>query len=172
MGPTKPSYAELRSRAADAIRYLGVGDIHRVAQVLQETTVFTTAPRASHRWNEQYGLAYLEAMASGVPVVTTICGTNHEAVVPRTSGSLTTQKRSPRACYAMLDPQHRALVSTFNRAHVLANHDMLTQASGDGTGLRPLRGPRRLAGVRRPRFRHSWSTWARRSASVPELSTR
>jgi glycosyltransferase involved in cell wall biosynthesis len=33
-------------------------------------------------WNEQFGLAYVEAMASGVPVVTTECGTNHEAVLP------------------------------------------------------------------------------------------
>ena len=32
------------------------------------------------KWNEQYGLAYLEAMSSGLPVVTTRCGTNHEAV--------------------------------------------------------------------------------------------
>jgi glycosyltransferase involved in cell wall biosynthesis len=115
-----------------AVRYLGVGDIHRVAQVLQETTVFTTAPRASHRWNEQYGLAYLEAMATGVPVVTTICGTNHEAVVPPNVRVPDDAEALAEGLLTMLDPAHRATVSAFNRAHVLANHDMLTQAAAMG----------------------------------------
>jgi hypothetical protein len=36
-------------------------------------------PRPLH---EQFGLACLGAMASGLPVVTTACGSNHEAVRP------------------------------------------------------------------------------------------
>ena len=44
--------------------------------------MFVTAPRPTRVWNEQFGMAYVEAMACGLPVVTTICGTNHEAVAP------------------------------------------------------------------------------------------
>ncbi len=57
-------------------------DRHGVAEQLRRAAVFVTAPRPTPVWDEQFGLAYVEAMASGLPVVTTICGTNHEAVLP------------------------------------------------------------------------------------------
>ena len=39
-------------------------------------------PRATWKWTEQFGLAYVEAAACGLPVVTTVCGSNDEAVRP------------------------------------------------------------------------------------------
>lgn len=115
------------------VRYLGAGDVERVADVLRGTTVFTTAPRASHRWNEQYGLAYLEAMATGVPVVTTICGSNHEAVVAPNIRVPDDPEALAEGIIAMLaDSTMRAEVSAFNRSHVLAHHDMVTQAQRMG----------------------------------------
>ena len=53
-----------------------------VADTLRRGSVFVTAPRATWKWTEQYGLAYLEAMATVRPIVTTVCGTNAEAVRP------------------------------------------------------------------------------------------
>ena len=38
-----------------------------VADTLRRGSVFVTAPRATWKWTEQYGLAYLEAMATGLP---------------------------------------------------------------------------------------------------------
>ncbi len=74
----------VRERAAEdpSIEFVGSLPGDGVAELLRRIAVFVTAPRPTRVWNEQFGLAYVEAMASGVPVVTTICGTNHEAVLP------------------------------------------------------------------------------------------
>jgi glycosyltransferase involved in cell wall biosynthesis len=71
-------------RAAEdpSITYVGSLPGEGVAELLRSVALFVTAPRPTRVWNEQFGLAYVEAMASGIPVVTTICGTNHEAVLP------------------------------------------------------------------------------------------
>lgn len=73
----------VRERASEdpSIEFLGSLPGDGVAELLRTVAVFVTAPRPTRVWNEQFGLAYVEAMASGVPVVTTECGTNHEAVL-------------------------------------------------------------------------------------------
>lgn len=92
-GPLQP-LVEARAAADPSIRFVGSLPGDGVADLLRSSAVFVTAPRPTRVWNEQFGLAYVEAMASGVPVVTTICGTNHEAVlepsirVPDTVGDL------------------------------------------------------------------------------------
>jgi glycosyltransferase involved in cell wall biosynthesis len=70
-----------RAAADPSIEFLGSLPGDGVAELLRTVAVFVTAPRPTRVWNEQFGLAYVEAMASGVPVVTTVCGTNHEAVL-------------------------------------------------------------------------------------------
>nr|WP_257910965.1 glycosyltransferase [Janibacter limosus] len=62
---------------------------------MRSAAVFTTAPRPTWKWTEQLGLAYLEALACGLPIVTTRCGTNDEAVQPpnRPGGG---RRRGPR----------------------------------------------------------------------------
>jgi glycosyltransferase involved in cell wall biosynthesis len=70
-----------RAAADPSIEFLGSLPGEGVAELLRTVAVFVTAPRPTRVWNEQFGLAYVEAMASGVPVVTTVCGTNHEAVL-------------------------------------------------------------------------------------------
>lgn len=88
------SLVQERADADPSIEFVGSLPGDGVAELLRSSAVFVTAPRPTRVWNEQFGLAYVEAMASGVPVVTTICGTNHEAVlapsirVPDTVGDL------------------------------------------------------------------------------------
>lgn len=83
-----------RAAADPSIEFVGSLAGDGVAELLRTVATFVTAPRPTRVWNEQFGLAYIEAMASGVPVVTTVCGTNHEAVlapsirVPDETGAL------------------------------------------------------------------------------------
>jgi phosphatidyl-myo-inositol dimannoside synthase len=93
-GPLEPSVREWAADPTSGVRFEGALDRDGVADLLRRSAVFVTAPRPTRVWNEQFGLAYVEAMASGVPVVTTECGTNHEAVlapsirVPDDAGAL------------------------------------------------------------------------------------
>lgn len=93
-GPLQRLVEERAAGSDGAVEHVGSLDAEGVASLLRRAATFITAPRPTRVWNEQFGLAYVEAMASGVPVVTTICGTNHEAVlepslrVPDTVGEL------------------------------------------------------------------------------------
>ena len=80
-GPLEGLVQERVDASDGAITYVGSLPGDGVAELLRRSAVFVTAPRPTRVWNEQFGLAYVEAMASGLPVVTTICGTNHEAVL-------------------------------------------------------------------------------------------
>lgn len=81
-GPLEALVRERADASGGAIAYVGSLPGDEVAALLRTGAVFVTAPRPTRVWNEQFGLAYVEAMASGLPVVTTECGTNHEAVLP------------------------------------------------------------------------------------------
>src|SRR5699024_7572582 len=75
----------VRAEAEDprsGVELVGALDAPGGADLLRSAAVFTTAPRPTSKWTEQLGLAYLEALASGLPIVTTRCGTNAEAVHP------------------------------------------------------------------------------------------
>lgn len=125
---------EARAREAAAadprhIEYLGGLDQTGVADLMRRCAVFVTAPRATRMWNEQFGLVYCEAMASGMVVVTTASGTNDEAVkepnrrVPDDIGAI-----ADALVELLEDPARRADAARANRAWVVANHDVRTQA--------------------------------------------
>jgi glycosyltransferase involved in cell wall biosynthesis len=114
--------------ADDGVEYLGVGSASDVAETLRSAAVFVTAPRSTWKWNEQFGLAYLEAMSSGLPVVTTVCGTNHEAVPAPNVRTSNSPEALAEGLQRMLgDPVERARVGAWNRRHVLADHELATQ---------------------------------------------
>jgi phosphatidyl-myo-inositol dimannoside synthase len=129
-GPLEGLVREHEAASAGAVRLVGALDRDGVAALLRASAVFVTAPRANRVWNEQFGLAYVEAMACGLPVVTTACGTNHEAVlppnvlVPDDAGDLAD------ALGALLaSPTQRAEVGRANRAIVLERFELRTQVA-------------------------------------------
>ncbi len=90
---------------------------------------FVTAPRATRMWNEQFGLVYLEAMASGMVVVTTASGTNDEAVKEPNKRVPDDVDRIADALVELLeDPTRRAEIARANRTSVVDKHDVRTQA--------------------------------------------
>jgi len=120
-----------RAAAADPDRVSFVGSLRpsEVAQLLGRSAVFVTAPRPNRVWNEQFGLVYLEAMACGLPVVTTICGTNHEAVpAPNIRVPDEAEALADALCHFLEDPALRHQVGLANRAYVEANHSVRGQA--------------------------------------------
>ena len=128
-GPLEGLARRAAADAASGVTVVAAGDATAVARTLRRGAVFVTAPRMTWKWNEQFGLAYLEAMACGLPVVTTRCGTNHEAV----RGDNLLLADDPDALAEgllafLLDPRRRRQVGSANRALVLAENELMQQA--------------------------------------------
>jgi glycosyltransferase involved in cell wall biosynthesis len=129
-GPLEGLVRREAARPGSGVAYLGAGDRRRVAEVLAGAAVFVTAPRPTRVWNEQFGLAYLEAMACGLPVVTTACGTNHEIVVPPNERVVDEAGALAEALLGLLaDPARRAAVGAHNRRYVEEHHELGRQCA-------------------------------------------
>ncbi len=129
-GPLEGMVRREAERPGSGVRHLGSGDRHRVAEALRQAAVFVTAPRPTPVWNEQFGLAYVEAMASGLPVVTTACGSNHEAVRPPNVLVPDDAEALAEALLGFLaDPARRASVGAANRRAVLERHELRRQCA-------------------------------------------
>ena len=129
-GPLEGLVRREAARPGSGVAYLGAGDRRRVAEVLAGAAVFVTAPRPTRVWNEQFGLAYLEAMACGLPVVTTVCGSNHEAVRPPNLRTADDAGELAGALTAFLaDSPRRARVGAENRRVVIEHHELRRQSA-------------------------------------------
>lgn len=123
----------VRQRAAvgdGAVELVGPRDRSGVAELLADAAVFVTAPRATPVWNEQFGMAYIEAMACGLPVVTTICGTSYEAVL---APNLRVPDRVEELADALVtfleNPALRREVGALNRRRVVERFELGQQVS-------------------------------------------
>jgi len=128
-GPLEAMVARRAEASGGTISFLGALDRPGVADTLRRSAVFVTAPRATRVWNEQFGLAYVEAMATGIPVVTTICGSNHEAVPEPNRRVPDDREALAEALLAFLgDAGRRAEVGRWNRRHVEEHHEERRQS--------------------------------------------
>ncbi len=153
-GPLVPLVREHEQASGGTVGHVGNLDREQVADLLASASVFVTAPRATWKWNEQFGLAYLEAMAAGIPIVTTACGTNHEAVRPPNlvvGGSAAEVAEGLR--HFLSDPVEAARVGAVNREVAVAEHDLQTQCDALGAAFAaverlPIRSRERGGGMR------------------------
>jgi phosphatidylinositol alpha-1,6-mannosyltransferase len=136
-GPLEPLVRREAARPGTGVTYLGATSREGVAVELRRAAVFVTAPRATRVWNEQFGLAYVEAMASGLAVVTTACGSNHEAVRPPNERVADDLEALAEALLGFLaDPGRRAGVGEENRCVAVEHHELRRQCARMGEAFR------------------------------------
>jgi phosphatidylinositol alpha-1,6-mannosyltransferase len=136
-GPLEGMVRREAARPGSGVTLLGSGDRGRVAEAMRRSAVFVTAPRPTPVWTEQFGLAYVEAMASGLPVVTTACGSNHEAVRPPNPRVADEVEALAEALLGFLaDPARRARVGAENRRVALERHELRRQCARLGEAFR------------------------------------
>ncbi|WP_446663494.1 glycosyltransferase [Flexivirga sp. B27] len=139
-GPLRGKVEQAAADPRTGVRLAGQLDAHGVADLLAGAAVFCTAPRPTWKWTEQLGLAYLEAQACGIPVVTTRCGTNDEAVHPPNTivdggpdGGV--EALADALVTHLLDRDLRVRIGAANRERMLAEHDLATQCARMGAAF-------------------------------------
>jgi phosphatidylinositol alpha-1,6-mannosyltransferase len=134
-----PMESMVRRAAADSrsgIELVPPGDAEAVAETLRRGSVFVTAPRSTWKWNEQFGLAYLEAMATGLPIVTTVCGTNGEAVrAPNVRTANNPEALGAALTRFLVDESLRRTVGAHNRTRALREHDLTRSCTAIGAAF-------------------------------------
>ncbi len=127
-GPMEPLVRQRETETGGAVEYLGRMDRYQVADQLRQASVFVTAPRATRVWDEQFGLAYVEAMACGLPVVTTECGTSYEAVrAPNLRLPDEVEALAEGLLTFLGDPGLRARIAPENRAEMVERYAFTQQ---------------------------------------------
>ena len=123
---TGPHEAALRARARRlgleaSVRFTGWLDHPELARRYREADLFTLTP-----WVESFGNAFLEALASGLPIVGSTAGGIPELIDHSRHGQLV-QPRRPRELahaisYLAADPRLRAEIGRRNRADAERTH--------------------------------------------------
>lgn len=135
-GPLRGLVERAAADPRTGVRLAGQLDAHGVADLLAHAAVFCTAPRPTWKWTEQFGLAYLEAQACGIPVVTTRCGTNDEAVqAPNVLVDDDAEALADALVTQLTDRDLRARIGAANRQRVLAEHELATQCARMGAAF-------------------------------------
>jgi glycosyltransferase involved in cell wall biosynthesis len=135
-GPLQPLVERAAADPGSGVEFRGSLSTDGVADLLREGAVFATAPRPTWKWTEQLGLAYLEAQASGLPVVTTRCGTNDEAVhAPNDLLEDDAEAIATALVGWLTDAPRRAEVGALNRGRMTTEHELESQCAAMGAAF-------------------------------------
>lgn len=118
-GPARPEVEALMAPFADHVRFLGQLDRSAVSQAYQSASVFLWPG-----YNEAYGMVYLEAQASGLPVVAQDRDGVRDVLAP---GRYPPPASGAPALAALLQsyldqPDHARQIGRAARAHVARHH--------------------------------------------------
>ncbi len=155
-----PHEAALRERARrlgleTSVRFTGWLEQREVARRCREADVFTLAP-----WVESFGNAFVEALASGLPIVGSTAGGIPELVEHGRNGMLVPPRRPRELAHAIswlgADPRLRSEIGRRNRADAQRTHawDRMTARH-----LTLYHGVQRRAPVRRTLAELPSSSW-------------
>lgn len=75
-GPLKNNYSHLPGVILKQVPY------HKIHQLYQKADIFCLPCRTINHWQEQFGMVLVEAMASGLPIVTTSTGAINQVCGP------------------------------------------------------------------------------------------
>ncbi len=141
-GPGRERVEKLLARTGltDRVTFLGAVRYDRMPAAFRAADVFALPSIATPDWQEQFGMAIIEAMACGVPVVTTLSGaipevTGDNAVLcqPNDFVSLFEAIRD-----LALNPEKRAELGARARAHALRRFTLEQFAANLANAYAPL----------------------------------
>ncbi len=133
-GPLENLVRKAQNENPRHVKLMGSLDAFGVGDLLRSGSAFVTAPRATWKWEEQFGLAYVEAQACGLPIVTTRCGSNEEALAPGNDllAEYSAEAIADRLVKWLSHPDMRAAQGAKNAEWVRTHHDLLTQCRAMG----------------------------------------
>lgn len=133
-GPMESLVTQAAADPNQNVEIMGSLDARGVGELLRSGATFVTAPRPTWKWEEQFGLAYVEAQACGLPVVTTKCGSNTEALAPGNDllDEYSAEAIAERLIFWLENTEERNTQGNLNASWVRENHDLLTQCGRMG----------------------------------------
>lgn len=127
-----PARADLQDQIqvgglADSVELMGTVKNREVPDFFRRADVFCAPSLTTRRWAEQVGVSALQAMASGVPVVSTRSGAIPEYVPHKVAGILVEENDATALAVALLEllnnPDHARAMGERGRAYAMAHYD-------------------------------------------------
>lgn len=117
------------AQTTSPVEHLGyIGDRDALAEVYAAADIFVLPSFRFNGWEELFGIVLIEAMAAGVPVVTTDCVGPREIVEDGETGYIVSQRSIPQLTTALErlidDPFRREQFGTAARTEAVENYDM------------------------------------------------
>jgi len=103
----------------------------RIHKLYQRADIFLFPPHSTSTWEEQYGMALIEAMATGLPIIATITGAIPEVL--NSAGILVPAQNPDSLLLAvkrlLVSPAKRLALSSRARTHARIHYDRRLSAS-------------------------------------------